>query len=107
MIGGGGEKKTLRLVARYADACNIGAGPEAARKLGVLREHCDTVGRDYAELEKTTMIGIDPATTAGDLVRTAAQMRDAGFTVAYVYARDITEPAKITDLLASAGADLA
>jgi len=46
MIGGGGEKKTLRLVAHYADACNISAKPDiAAHKLDVLRRHCDTVGR--------------------------------------------------------------
>jgi len=107
MIGGGGEKKTLRLVAQYADACNIGAGPEAARKLGVLKEHCDAVGRDYDQIEKTTMIGIDPTVTAGDLVRAAAQMRDAGFTVAYVYAKDITEPARITGLLGAAATELA
>jgi F420-dependent oxidoreductase-like protein len=107
MIGGGGEKKTLRLVAQYADACNIGAGPDAARKLGVLKEHCGAVGRDYGQIEKTTMIGIDPTVTAGDLVRSAAQMRDAGFTVAYVYAKDITEPARITDLLGAAVTELA
>ena len=41
MIGGGGEKKTLRLVARYADACNIGASPAAGHKLDVLKQHCD------------------------------------------------------------------
>ena len=51
MIGGSGEKKTLRLVAQYADACNIVAGPDAAHKLDVLKQHCDTVGRDFAEIE--------------------------------------------------------
>jgi alkanesulfonate monooxygenase len=107
MIGGGGEKKTLRLVAQYADACNIGAGPDAARKLGVLKEHCDAVGRDYEQIEKTTMIGIDPTVTKDDLVATAADMRKHGFTVAYVYAKDITEPARITDLLGAAATELA
>jgi len=47
MIGGSGEKKTLRLVALHADACNIFSGPEAARKLDVLRAHCEREGRDY------------------------------------------------------------
>ena len=49
MIGGGGEKKTLRLVARYADACNLfGTSPaDVAHKLDVLRGHCDAEGRDY------------------------------------------------------------
>jgi alkanesulfonate monooxygenase len=106
MIGGGGEKKTLRLVAQYADACNIGASPDAAHKLDVLKGHCEAVGRDYGQIEKTTMIGIDPSTTVGDVVRSAAGMRDLGFTAAYIYARDITEPAKIIDVLAAAKADL-
>jgi F420-dependent oxidoreductase-like protein len=58
MIGGGGEKKTLRLVAQYADACNLfmRMGDDVLRhKLDVLRRHCDDVGRDYAEIEKTTL----------------------------------------------------
>ncbi|MDQ1484039.1 MAG: hypothetical protein QOF35_2115 [Actinomycetota bacterium] len=53
LIGGAGERKTLRLVARYADACNIFDSPELAHKLDVLREHCSREGRDYAEIEKT------------------------------------------------------
>lgn len=58
MIGGGGEKKTLRLVAKYADACNIFAGPpdEVAAKLDVLRRHCDTEGRDYDTIVKTALV---------------------------------------------------
>jgi len=58
LIGGGGERKTLRLVAQYGDACNLFAligMPEVARKLDVLKRHCDDVGRDYAEIEKTTL----------------------------------------------------
>lgn len=58
LIGGGGEQKTLRLVAQSADACNLFAqmGTETVRaKLEVLKRHCDTVGRDYAEIEKTTL----------------------------------------------------
>jgi F420-dependent oxidoreductase-like protein len=53
MIGGSGERKTLRLVARYADACNLFPGPDLPRKLDVLRDHCDEVGRDYDEITKT------------------------------------------------------
>ena len=56
LIGGAGERKTLRLVARYADACNIFDGPELARKLDVLREHCSSEGRDYSEIEKTVQM---------------------------------------------------
>jgi F420-dependent oxidoreductase-like protein len=57
LIGGSGERKTLRLVARYADACNLfGAGPDAvAHKLDVLRHHCDAEGRDYATIEPTIL----------------------------------------------------
>jgi len=58
LIGGGGEKKTLRLVAQYADACNLfaRAGIDVVRgKLDVLKKHCDTLGRDYAEIEKTVL----------------------------------------------------
>lgn len=58
LIGGMGENKTLRLVAQYADACNLfaGAGPEVLRqKLDTLRRHCENVGRDYDEIEKTTL----------------------------------------------------
>jgi F420-dependent oxidoreductase-like protein len=53
MIGGSGERKTLRFVARYAQACNLFPGPELPRKLDVLREHCEAEGRDYDEIEKT------------------------------------------------------
>lgn len=56
MIGGGGEQKTLRLVAQYADACNLFSIPEMPRKLDVLKRHCETLGRDYAEIEKTTIL---------------------------------------------------
>ena len=60
LIGGGGEKKTLRLVAKYADACNLFATPELEHKLDVLRAHCEDVGRDYDEIEKTVMGPLDP-----------------------------------------------
>jgi F420-dependent oxidoreductase-like protein len=106
MIGGSGEKKTLRMVAQYADACNIAASPDAARKLEVLRGHCDAVGRDYDAIDKTTMFSIDPASTADDIVANASAMAKAGFTSAYVYARDITEPDRIIALFAEAGGRL-
>jgi len=106
MIGGSGEKKTLRLVAQYADACNILASPDAARKLDVLRAHCDTVGRDYDEIDKTAMFAIDPASTADDVVATASGLAEAGFSAAYIFAREITEPERIIALLADAVARL-
>jgi F420-dependent oxidoreductase-like protein len=60
LIGGGGEKKTLRLVAQYAQACNLFPSPELEHKLDVLRGHCADVGRDYDEIEKTVMMPMDP-----------------------------------------------
>jgi len=59
LIGGGGEKKTLRLVAQYADACNLFPSPDVPRKLDILREHCKAVGRNYDEIEKTAMFQFD------------------------------------------------
>jgi alkanesulfonate monooxygenase SsuD/methylene tetrahydromethanopterin reductase-like flavin-dependent oxidoreductase (luciferase family) len=57
-VGGGGEKVTLKLVARYADMNNVGGGIEAVRrKEAILLQHCETVGRDPAEIERTTGIG--------------------------------------------------
>jgi alkanesulfonate monooxygenase SsuD/methylene tetrahydromethanopterin reductase-like flavin-dependent oxidoreductase (luciferase family) len=84
LIGGGGEQKTLRTVARYADMWNVaGVDPEtAARKVEILRRHCDEVGRDPAEIELTvslgpTVIRDDPADVAK--VRDAVDARHNGF----------------------------
>ena len=64
LIGGGGERRTLKLVAQYADACNVfGTDPSQLKhKYDVLRGHCETVGRDYADIEKTllTQVSISP-----------------------------------------------
>ena len=58
LIGGGGEKKTLRIVARYGDACNLGGGFEnVKRKDEILRRHCEEVGRDESEIERTVGLG--------------------------------------------------
>jgi alkanesulfonate monooxygenase SsuD/methylene tetrahydromethanopterin reductase-like flavin-dependent oxidoreductase (luciferase family) len=59
LIGGGGEKKTLRLVAQYADASNLFGGPDQlVPKYAILAEHCAAVGRDFTEIERTNMQGI-------------------------------------------------
>jgi F420-dependent oxidoreductase-like protein len=71
MIAGDGERKTLRLVARYADACSLRPGQEIPRKLDVLRGHCEAEGRDYEEIEKTCAFGFDVGERgekAGDLI---------------------------------------
>jgi alkanesulfonate monooxygenase SsuD/methylene tetrahydromethanopterin reductase-like flavin-dependent oxidoreductase (luciferase family) len=71
MIGGGGERKTLRLVAQYADACNFFGGPDmVAHKIDVLRRHCDAVGRDIGEIEVTALLSADESWTPDDVVRT-------------------------------------
>jgi F420-dependent oxidoreductase-like protein len=59
MIGGGGEKKTLRLVAKYADQCNLFNSPELERKLDVLHQHCENEGRDYDSITKTVYHVLD------------------------------------------------
>ena len=59
MVGGQGERKTLRLVAKYAQACNLFPTPQLPHKLAVLREHCEAVGRDYDDIEKTCMFTFD------------------------------------------------
>ncbi|GAB3583416.1 LLM class F420-dependent oxidoreductase [Amycolatopsis endophytica] len=59
MVGGSGEKKTLRFVAKYGDACNIFNGPELEHKLDVLRGHCEAEGRDYGEITKTVYHPLD------------------------------------------------
>ncbi|MCH7541695.1 LLM class F420-dependent oxidoreductase [Patescibacteria group bacterium] len=65
MIGGGGEKKTLKFVAKYADACNLFYAPNLSHKLEVLKKHCQDIGRDYDEIEKTIMLSATVA-SSGD-----------------------------------------
>jgi alkanesulfonate monooxygenase SsuD/methylene tetrahydromethanopterin reductase-like flavin-dependent oxidoreductase (luciferase family) len=71
LIAGGGERRTLPLVARYGDACNIPPSPELPRKLDVLRRLCDEAGRDYDAIEKTVPFGFDvgeDGSKAGEVV---------------------------------------
>ncbi|WP_250004667.1 LLM class F420-dependent oxidoreductase [Actinoplanes sp. M2I2] len=106
LIGGEGEKHTLRLVAKYADACNIGGGDQTVHKLDVLKAHCEAVGRDYDAIEKTTLFSINPETTTDDILRMAEPMRDLGFSTAYIFAQRMPEPGKIIDVIAPAVAGL-
>ena len=59
LIGGMGERRTLRLVARYGDACNLFPTPDIPRKLEALRRHCEAEGRDYDSIAKTSMFSFD------------------------------------------------
>ena len=77
MVGGGGERKTLRLVAQYADACNVFGSPEGiARKYRILDEHCSAVGRDPSEIERSTLQGVNLAGDGGRRAESAAQLVD-------------------------------
>lgn len=88
MIGGGGEKKTLRLVAQYADACNLFANPEQGvapvrDKLDVLRGHCERLGRDYDSIAKTVLysarVGVD-GSGVDQMLAHAAELARIGVT---------------------------
>ncbi|WP_193606877.1 LLM class F420-dependent oxidoreductase [Nocardioides lijunqiniae] len=80
LIGGSGERKTLRLVAQYADACNLfGESPEVvAHKLDVLRRHCDDLGRDYGTIEKTMIATADPLADTDAFLSSMAQYAALG-----------------------------
>jgi F420-dependent oxidoreductase-like protein len=82
MIGGGGEKKTLRLVAKYADACNLFAGRDEARKLDVLRQHCEAVGRDYDTIYKTAYYLFDPSRGPQRIIDELGALAELGFDAA-------------------------
>ena len=82
MIGGGGEKKTLRLVAQYADACNLFAFGDQAHKLDVLRQHCDAVGRDYETIFKTAYYPFDTAKSAAQIIDELGALAQLGFDAA-------------------------
>jgi len=88
LIGGGGEKKTLKLVARYADSCNIMAADidVAAHKLDVLREHCASEGRNYDEIERTAQSRFNLGENGENVNRTIEHLHavsELGFTVAH------------------------
>lgn len=84
LIGGMGERKTLRLVARYADACNLFAfagAEELRRKLDVLKRHCESAGRDYEEIERTALgtVHLAPgAMNAQDVIGLCRELARAG-----------------------------
>jgi F420-dependent oxidoreductase-like protein len=85
MIGGSGERKTLRLVARYAQACNLFTGPDLGRKLDVLRAHCEAEGRSFDEIEKTCYFSFDVGERgerAGQVVDQLGGLAEMGFDMA-------------------------
>jgi F420-dependent oxidoreductase-like protein len=85
LIGGSGEKKTLRLVAEFGDACNLFEVPEVLRhKLDVLRRHCDDVGRDYDTIVRTTTGRLGDDRDLGRAVARFAALADLGVDLAIV-----------------------
>jgi len=95
MICGGGEKKTLRLVAQYGDACNLFAGRDEARKLGLLREHCEAVGRDYDTIFKTAYYVFDPSRGTQRIVDELGALAGLGFHAAIGAVRDVWDVAPL------------
>jgi F420-dependent oxidoreductase-like protein len=106
LIGGSGERKTLRLVARYAEACNLFAAEpaEIEHKLDVLRAHCDTEGRDYDTITKTMLSRADAFTDTDAFVADMRVYADLGIdTVIFVPNGD---PVEFTRRLGDVGARL-
>ena len=104
LIGGMGEKRTLRLVARHADACNLftylGAA-EVGRKLDVLRRHCDAERRDYDAIERTTLGTVQLAPgkqTPADVVRELGALAKVGVQHAIVNLPNVHEIAPVERL---------
>ncbi len=100
MIGGTGPNKTLRMVAQYADACNIGdwVGKENMQNaLDTLKKHCDTLGRDYATVEKTCLgtVHLSGEDTVDSVLRCLEELSGMGFSHAIFNMPDVY---KITPL---------
>ena len=92
VIGGSGEQKTLRLVARYAQACNLFPSPDLGRKLDVLRGHCEREGRDFDDIEKTVLFNFDVGDEGERVDETLAglgRLAAMGFDVAHGRVRDV------------------
>ena len=95
LVGGGGEKKTLRMVAQYADACNLFGPPETvSAKLAILKQHCDALGRDYGSIEKTTLgtVDVQPGKmTANDVIAQCKVLAAMGVQHAIFYMPNVHE----------------
>jgi F420-dependent oxidoreductase-like protein len=92
LIGGSGERKTLRLVATYAQACNLFPGPDLEHKLDVLRAHCAREGRDFDDIEKTVLFNFDvgdDGARADETLEGLRRLADLGFDVAHGRVTDV------------------
>jgi F420-dependent oxidoreductase-like protein len=97
MIGGGGERKTLRLVARYADATNVFGGPEAiAHKYEVIRRHCADIGRDPDEIERSTLQNVNlTRESPGQVVDRFGELADAGAQHVVMSVANVIDPLQL------------
>jgi F420-dependent oxidoreductase-like protein len=97
LVGGGGERKTLRLVAQYADACNVfGAPPMLQRKFEILRQHCADVGRDPEQIERTTLQNVNlKAESPAQVVDRFGELGDAGAQHVIVGVHDVHDVSNI------------
>jgi F420-dependent oxidoreductase-like protein len=97
LIGGGGERKTLRLVAQYADACNVfGAPPMLHRKFEILRQHCADVGRDPEQIERTTLQNVNlTAESPAQVVDRFGELGDAGAQHVIIGVHDVHDVSNI------------
>jgi F420-dependent oxidoreductase-like protein len=100
MIGGGGERKTLRLVAQYADACNVfGDAARIAHKYAVLREHCERLGRPYEEIERSTLQSVHPESQSADqIVAGFGALGEAGAQHILMSVRGVSDVTKLERL---------
>lgn len=97
MVGGGGERTTLRLAARYADACNVFGGPDNLRhKYAVLRTHCEQVGRSYGEIERSVLTSVNLGLQApAAVVERFGGLADAGAQHIIFSLRDVHDPSRL------------
>ncbi|WP_061297699.1 LLM class F420-dependent oxidoreductase [Herbidospora cretacea] len=98
MVGGGGEKKTLRLVAQYADACNLFPGDQLQHKLDVLRGHCEAVGRNYDDIQKTVYYVYDTSQGTQKIVDDLGAFSEMGFGLAIGQVKDAYEIAPLEQI---------
>jgi F420-dependent oxidoreductase-like protein len=89
LVGGSGEKKTLRLVARYADACNLFPTPRLSHKLDVLREHCIVENRDHNSIQKTVLLQIDLNQGTDALLTQLQDLSDLGIDMVIAVVADV------------------
>jgi len=100
MIGGGGERKTLRLVAQYGDACNVFGDPtRIAHKYAVLRAHCERLGRQYEEIERSTLQSVDPEReSAAEIVERLGSLGAAGAQHVLLSVRGVSDTTRLEKL---------